>query len=50
MKAPQLRTGLNVCLDLPAATRRYVDRLGELLTRPIKTVSIGPDREQTIFS
>jgi adenylosuccinate synthase len=43
-------TGLRRLSDFPVATRRYVDRLGELLTRPIKTVSIGPDREQTIFS
>ncbi len=43
-------TGVRRIADLPAATRRYVDRLGELLERPVKTVSIGPDREQTIFS
>ena len=43
-------TGIRCMADLPAATRRYIDRLGELLERPIKTVSIGPDREQTIFS
>jgi adenylosuccinate synthase len=35
--------------DLPAAARRYVDRLGELLGRPVTIVSVGPDRENTIF-
>jgi adenylosuccinate synthase len=34
--------------DLPAAARRYVDRIGELLGLPVSTVSVGPDREQTI--
>jgi len=34
--------------DLPMAARRYVDRLGELLGLPVKTISVGPDREQTI--
>jgi adenylosuccinate synthase len=35
--------------DLPAAARRYVERLGELLGRPVTVISVGPDREQTIF-
>lgn len=35
--------------DLPAAARRYVERLGELLELPVTLVSVGPDREQTIF-
>jgi adenylosuccinate synthase len=35
--------------DLPAAARRYVDRLGDLLARPVAVVSVGPDREQTIL-
>ena len=35
--------------DLPAAARRYVDRLGELLGLPVTIVSVGPDREQTII-
>jgi len=34
--------------DLPAAARRYVDRLGALLERPVSIISVGPDREQTI--
>ncbi|MCC6418706.1 MAG: adenylosuccinate synthase [Gemmataceae bacterium] len=35
--------------DLPAAARRYVDRLSELLGLPVSVVSVGPDRDQTIF-
>ena len=34
--------------DLPAAARRYVDRVAELVGLPISVVSVGPDREQTI--
>lgn len=34
--------------DLPAAARRYVDRLGEAIGLPVSVVSVGPDREQTI--
>jgi adenylosuccinate synthase len=35
--------------DLPAAARRYVDRLSELIGLPVSIVSVGPDREQTIM-
>ncbi|HEV3259830.1 MAG TPA: adenylosuccinate synthetase, partial [Gemmataceae bacterium] len=35
--------------DLPAAARRYVDRLSELLALPVSIISVGPDREQTLF-
>jgi adenylosuccinate synthase len=34
--------------DLPAAARRYVDRLAELLAHPFTIISVGPDREQSI--
>ncbi|MCE9565281.1 MAG: adenylosuccinate synthase [Planctomycetes bacterium] len=34
--------------DLPAAARRYVDRVGELVGLPVSVVSVGPGREQTI--
>jgi adenylosuccinate synthase len=33
--------------DLPDAARRYVDRIETLLERPIRIISVGPDREQT---
>jgi adenylosuccinate synthase len=35
--------------DLPAAARRYVDRVGELMGLPVSMISVGPDREQTIL-
>lgn len=34
--------------DLPAAARKYVDRVGELVGKPVSVVSVGPDRDQTI--
>ena len=34
--------------DLPAAARRYIDRIAELLDLRVSVVSVGPDREQTI--
>lgn len=36
--------------DLPANARKYLDRIGEILGRPVEIVSVGPDREQTILS
>jgi adenylosuccinate synthase len=41
--------GARKAADLPAAARRYVDRLGELMELPVSIVSVGPDREQTVF-
>lgn len=35
--------------DFPANARRYIDRLGEIMGLPIRIVSVGPDRKQTIF-
>jgi len=35
--------------DLADATRRYVDRIESLMERPIRVISVGPDREQTIL-
>jgi adenylosuccinate synthase len=35
--------------ELPPATRGYVNRLEDLLGVPVKIVSVGPDRGQTIF-
>ncbi len=34
--------------ELPAAARKYVDRIGELVGLPVAVVSVGPDRAQTI--
>lgn len=36
--------------DLPANARRYLDRLSEIIGRPVEIVSVGPDREQTIHA
>jgi len=36
--------------DLPQEARNYLDRLSALIERPVEVVSIGPDREQTIFA
>jgi len=35
---------------LPDNARRYLDRLSQLLGRPVAVVSVGPDREQTILA
>jgi adenylosuccinate synthase len=35
--------------DLPPAARRYLDRLAVFLGVPVRVVSVGPDREQTIL-
>ena len=42
-------TGVRRMEDLPANARSYLDRLSELVGRPVEIVSVGPDREQTIF-
>jgi adenylosuccinate synthase len=36
--------------DLPTNARKYLDRLSELLKRPVEVVSVGPDRVQTMFA
>jgi adenylosuccinate synthase len=36
--------------DLPAGARRYLDRVAELVGRPVHVVSVGPDRAQTMFA
>ncbi len=42
-------TGARRLEDLPPAARSYIDVVSELVSRPVDIVSIGPDREQTIF-
>lgn len=49
---PGWREDLSVARDergLPANARRYVDRIAELVGRPVSIVSVGPDRDQTII-
>jgi len=36
--------------DLPANARQYLDRLSRLIGIPVEIISVGPDREQTIFA
>jgi adenylosuccinate synthase len=36
--------------DLPSGARRYLDRVSELIGRPVEIVSVGPGREQTLFA
>ena len=43
-------SGMRRLVDLPAAARRYIDRLVELIGLPAAVVSVGPDRAQTIFA
>lgn len=42
-------TGATKLEDLPETAQKYVDRISELVGRPVDIVSIGPDRRQTIF-
>jgi adenylosuccinate synthase len=42
-------SGVRKPADLPANARRYIDRLTDVLQLPVSIVSVGPDREQTIF-
>lgn len=35
--------------DLPENARNYVQHIAKLVGRPVEIVSVGPDREQTIF-
>ncbi|MBS3820826.1 MAG: adenylosuccinate synthase [Phycisphaerae bacterium] len=41
-------TGCRTFEELPAAARDYVNRVGELIGRPVGIVSVGPGREATI--
>jgi adenylosuccinate synthase len=36
--------------ELPERARGYLARLSELVGRPVDVVSVGPDRQQTIFA
>jgi adenylosuccinate synthase len=35
--------------ELPAAARKYLDRISELIGLPVAIASVGPDREQTVM-
>jgi adenylosuccinate synthase len=35
--------------DLPENAKKYISRVEDLIGAPIGIISVGPDREQTIF-
>jgi adenylosuccinate synthase len=35
--------------DMPAEARAYVDRVEELMGRPVGLISVGPDRQETVL-
>ena len=43
-------TGARSLDDLPDAARGYLDRVSELAGRPVRLVSVGPARDQTILT
>lgn len=42
-------TEIRAVNDLPKNAQRYLDRISELIGLPVAVVSVGPDREQTMF-
>ena len=43
-------TGVRSIDDLPPNAQNYLNRVSELVGRPVEVVSVGPDREQTMFA
>ena len=43
-------TGMREISELPSNARKYLDRISELVGRPVGVVSVGPDRDQTMFA
>jgi adenylosuccinate synthase len=43
-------TGVRRLDEFPSAARDYLDRISELIGVPVEVISVGPDREQTIFT
>ena len=46
---PQDISGVRRFEDLPGAAKAYVNRVEELLGAPVRIISVGPDREETIL-
>jgi adenylosuccinate synthase len=42
-------SGVRKLEDFPLNARKYIDRISELISVPVGVLSVGPDREQTIF-
>ena len=43
-------TGVRKIEDLPTGARKYLDRVSQLVGKPVEIVSVGPDRAQTMFT
>lgn len=43
-------TGARTLEDLPVKAHEYLERISELVGVPVRVISVGPDREQTIFT
>lgn len=43
-------TGVRELAAMPENARRYLDRVAELVGKPVEVVSVGPDRAQTMFA
>ena len=43
-------TGVRQIADLPVGARKYIDRVSQLVGKPVEIVSVGPDRAQTMFA
>ena len=43
-------TDIRHIADLPVNAQKYLERISELLCRPVEMVSVGPDRQQTMFA
>jgi adenylosuccinate synthase len=42
-------TGITKYDDLPDNAKRYIKRIAELIGKPVEIVSVGSDRQQTVF-
>jgi len=42
-------SGVRHANDLPEATARYIERIAELTETRVRTVSVGPERDQLVF-
>lgn len=42
-------SGIRKMADFPVEARQYLDSLAGLIGNPVEIVSVGPDREQTVF-
>lgn len=43
-------TGVRRLDEFPTLAREYLERISELIGVPVEVISVGPDREQTIFT